>query len=74
MEDERHRLREALKSIRDNDVFDQAVRSIAKEALEQCYHTWLVNIDVPEGQPGRIYCPICGRNEKRRDDIEALDS
>jgi hypothetical protein len=72
MEDERHRLREALKSIRDSDVFDQAVRSIAKEALEQCYHTWLVNMDVPEGQPGRIYCPICGRVEKQRDDIKAL--
>ncbi len=74
MEDERHRLREVLKSIRDNDVFDQAARSTAKEALEQCYHHWLVNVHVPEGQPGRIYCPICGRTEKRRDDIEAISS
>ena len=64
MEDERHRLREALERIRDNNSSDQAALSIAKEALEQCYHTWLVHADMPQGQPGRVYCPICKQTEK----------
>ena len=64
MEDERHRLREALERIRDNNSSDQAALSIAKEALEQCYHTWLVHVDIPRGQPGRVYCPICKQTKK----------
>jgi hypothetical protein len=64
MEDERHRLREALEKIRDSNASDQAARSIAEEALEQCYHSWLVNLDVPEGQPGRVYCQICKQIKK----------
>jgi hypothetical protein len=61
MEDERHRLRKALEGIRDNPYLDQEARSTAKEALAQCYHAWLVNVEVPDGQMGRIYCPICGQ-------------
>ena len=60
MEDERHRLREVLERIRDDGSLDQAARLIAADALEQCYHTWLVHTDIPMGQPGRVYCRICG--------------
>ncbi len=59
MEDERQRLREALERIRNQDASGPTARSIAQEALEQCYHTWLINPSIPEGQPGRIYCPVC---------------
>jgi hypothetical protein len=61
MEDERHRLREALERIREDESGDDVVRSIAKDALEQCYHRWLINPKIAAGQPGRVYCPICKR-------------
>ena len=48
MEDERYRLRKALERIQNSESSDQAARSMAKETLEECYHTWLVNLDVPE--------------------------
>jgi len=59
MEDERHRFREVLEKIRDDKTANPTTRSRAEEALEQCYHTWLVNLKVAEGQPGRVYCQIC---------------
>lgn len=65
MEDERHRLREALEKIRDDKTSGQAARSTAKETLKECYHNWLVDLDVPEGSTGRLYCPICGQTRKR---------
>ncbi len=64
MEDERQRLREALEKIRDDTTAGQAAHSVARESLEQCYHTWLVNTQVPESQPGRFYCPICKQIKK----------
>lgn len=63
MEDERHRLRQALERIRDNLPSSPEARALAIDALQQCYHTWLVNLDVPEGQMGRVHCPICGATE-----------
>jgi hypothetical protein len=59
MEDERQRLRHALQRIRDSESCGQVARSLAKDALEKCYHTWLINPSIPEGQDGRVYCPIC---------------
>lgn len=59
MEDERQRLRQALERIRDSESSSQATRSMAKEALKKCYHTWLINPNIPEGQGDRVYCPIC---------------
>ena len=64
LEDERHRLREALEKIRDGSAHDLEARAAAKEALEQCYHAWLVNPHIPKGQPGSVYCPICKQTEK----------
>jgi hypothetical protein len=61
MEDERHRLRKALETIRDQPISDQAARLTAQAALEQCYHSWLVDMSVPVGQIGRVYCLICGQ-------------
>jgi hypothetical protein len=63
MEDERQRLRTVLAGIRDNPASGQEPRSAAAEALQQCYHRWLVNLDIPEGQMGRLDCPICGQTE-----------
>ena len=65
MEDERHRLREALEKIRDNNSSDREARLVAKEALEQCYHSWLINLDIPKGQPGRLYCSICKQTKRQ---------
>jgi len=59
MEDERQRLRDALARIR--DATDQETRPMAMEALEECYHAWLLNPKVPEGQPERFSCPLCGK-------------
>jgi hypothetical protein len=39
MDDERHRLREAVKRIRDNPTADPEARFAAAEALGQCYHS-----------------------------------
>ncbi len=61
MEDERARLRQALASIRALPDAGEAARSVAAEALAQCYHRWLVNVAVPEGRMGRVYCPVCGK-------------
>jgi hypothetical protein len=61
MEDERLRLRKALEGIRGMAGAGEAARSAAAEALAQCYHSWLVNVDVSEGQTGRLDCPICGQ-------------
>src|SRR5262249_5794965 len=57
MEEERGRLRAALQAIRDRP---QEAAQTAVDALRQCYHRWLVNLDVQEKQPGRLYCVICG--------------
>lgn len=57
MEDERHRLRAALETILDNP---RAAIEIARSALNQCYHNWLVNVEIPEKQAGRVYCVVCG--------------
>jgi hypothetical protein len=64
MEDERGRLRKALERIRDNPTSDADACATAIEALRQCYHTWLVNVDVAEGQRGRVHCPICGARQE----------
>jgi hypothetical protein len=65
MEDERHRLRKALEAVRDNPASSAEARATAAAALKQCCHSWLVNLEVPEGQVGRIYCPICGQKDVR---------
>ena len=59
MEDELVRLRVALGAIRDVSGAGDPTRAAA-EALAGCYHRWLINVEVPEGQPGRVFCPICG--------------
>jgi hypothetical protein len=64
MEDERHRFREALERIRDLPTSDQEARSEVRTALAKCYHSWLVNLEVPEGQMGRFFCPICRENSQ----------
>jgi hypothetical protein len=64
MEDERHRLREALKRIHDRTTADQEAHLAAKTALAQCYHSWLVNLEIPEGQLGRVYCAVCGQSRR----------
>lgn len=56
MEDVRQRLRATLKAIRDNP---HQGRQEATDALRQCYHKWLVNLNVPEKKLGRTYCAIC---------------
>jgi hypothetical protein len=63
MEDERHRLRTVLAGIHDNPASGHEPRSAAVEALQQCYHRWPVNLNVLEGQMGRLYCPICQQTE-----------
>ena len=63
MEDERHRLRQVLVTIRDNASSGEEARSTAMGALQQCYHRWLVNLEVPEDQIGRLYCGVCGHKE-----------
>ena len=63
MDDERHRLRKALEQTRDNVTSGAEAAAIAVEALQQCYHSWRVNVEIPEDQKGRIYCPICGATE-----------
>jgi hypothetical protein len=62
MEEERHRLRAVLEAIRDNP---SEARETAINALRQCYHRWLVNLQVPEDQIGRQYCVICGALSSR---------
>jgi hypothetical protein len=69
MEDERHRLREVLATIRDNPGSGVEAPSTAMGALQQCYHSWLVNLDVPDGQMGRVYCIVCG--QKRQAEVLA---
>jgi hypothetical protein len=64
MDDERRRLRKALERIRGNPTSDAGASATAVEALRQCYHTWLVNVRVPEGQRDRVYCPICGARQE----------
>jgi hypothetical protein len=61
MEDERVRLRTALAEIRDSPTSNEPARSMAGEALEQCYHSWLINVKIPENEIGRAYCSICGK-------------
>jgi hypothetical protein len=57
MDDERRRLRNALEAIRDNPA---DARQTALDTLTQCYHRWLINVQIPEQQMGRVYCAICG--------------
>jgi hypothetical protein len=61
VEEERGRLRVAIRTIRDMPGVGAEASSIAAEALERCYHRWLVNFQVTEGQFGRVFCPNCGR-------------
>ena len=63
MEDERVRLREALALIRESPT-EEVARAAAVAALARCYHRWLLNVEVAEGQFGRVFCPICGRREE----------
>ncbi len=63
MDDERRRLRHALEGIRDHHLSGQVARDWATAALQPCYHTWLINLDIPEGERGRIACPICAASE-----------
>jgi hypothetical protein len=56
MEDERRRLLTALETIRDNPA---DARHTAIDTLRQCYHRWLINVQIPEQQMGRVYCVIC---------------
>ncbi len=72
IEDERYRLREAIAGIRDDPASGTEVQSSAAAALEQCYHTWLVDTDVPMDQPGRLYCPVCGQREGSRPSMSKL--
>jgi hypothetical protein len=60
MEDERNRLRKALETIRDDPACGETGRSAAALALKECYHRCLVNLEIPKGQKGRLYCCICG--------------
>jgi hypothetical protein len=60
MDDERHRLRDALARISGHASDVQEVRTEVTEALRVCYHSWLVDLDVPEGQMGRIFCSVSG--------------
>jgi hypothetical protein len=60
-EDERVRLREALLAIREMPVAGDSARAAAAAALAGCYHRWLVNSEVGQGQLGRVFCPICGQ-------------
>jgi hypothetical protein len=61
IEDERSRLRRALEAIRDDVAAGEAARATAASALAVCYHKWLVNVKIPEGKMGRVYCAICGQ-------------
>jgi hypothetical protein len=61
MDDERYRLRSALVQIQNTGGNTQDARALAANALNDCYHAWLVNTGVPDGQLGRLYCTICGR-------------
>ena len=61
MEDERVRLHRALMAIREMPGAGVEARAAAVGALAGCYHKWLINVEVPEGQLGRVFCPICGR-------------
>ncbi|HZZ81043.1 MAG TPA: hypothetical protein VFE62_21255 [Gemmataceae bacterium] len=61
VEDERVRLRMALGAIRDMSGVAEAGRAAATGALAECYHSWLINVGIPEGHLGRVFCPICGR-------------
>jgi hypothetical protein len=60
MEDKSERLRTAHRSIRDDSDAKSESRSVATGALEQCYHRWLVDLSVPEGQMGRVFSTACG--------------
>jgi 3D-(3,5/4)-trihydroxycyclohexane-1,2-dione acylhydrolase (decyclizing) len=48
----------ALDKLRNGGTQD--ARASAANALSDCYHSWLVNIDIPDGQIGRVFCTICG--------------
>jgi hypothetical protein len=63
MDDERFRLREDLRRIRDKPTSGDQVRAAAAAALQQCYHSWIVNLAIPDGQTGRLYCCICGQTK-----------
>lgn len=60
MDDERFRLRLALAAIRDQPAGLEVDGSRAKAALETCYHSWIVDKEVPEGQLGGKRCVACG--------------
>ena len=66
MEDERARLRAALAEICDRSTPNDPACSLAGEALAQCYHSWLINIKIPENEIGRAYCSICGQRTTER--------
>ena len=61
MEDERVRLRRALGAIQELPGAGEAAHASAAGALAACYHRWLINVEVPQGQYGRVFCPICGQ-------------
>jgi hypothetical protein len=67
MEDERYRLRAALELIRDAEPESGAART-AEAALAQCYHNWLCDFRVPEGERDGYYCPICGMTKKKEEE------
>ncbi len=69
MEDERARLRSALAAIGNMPGAGDAARTAAV-ALGQCYHRWLVNVEVPDGQADRVFCPVCGRTAAAPEDAE----
>jgi len=67
-EDERVRLRAVIEAIHGMPGVGSEARSTASNALERCYHRWLVNVEVVEGHLGRLFCPICGQRAARPDE------
>lgn len=59
MEDERFRLREALALILKADPQIPTV-AVAQDALQSCYHRWLVKSQLPESRNTIYCCTICG--------------
>jgi hypothetical protein len=67
MEDERYRLRSALETITAAESTANA-HAIATTSLAECYHTWLVNMEVGRASPARLGCPVC--RQTRAESIE----
>ena len=68
LEDQRGLYRRALKQISDEAGHLTEAREIAKKALLQCRHNWLIKRD----NNALVFCPICGLEADKKEIQQSL--